>query len=393
MRTALPALSRRMSSVKSSAIRDLLALTAREDVISLAGGLPAAELIPAQRIREAANAALADPSAVQYGETPGWRGLREIVAARESALIGRAVDACEVVITHGSQQALTLLAQALLDTGSVVVVEEPTYVGALQVFSIAGADVRAIPIADDGIDTDELERSLAGGLRPTLVHTVSNFHNPRGATMSGRKRAHLAQLAERYGFWILEDDPYGEIWFRAPPPAPVASHSDRVVRLSSASKILAPALRVGWMNGPKPVCDTVELLKQGADLCGSSMTQQMAAHMLADTDWLAEHLSTLRSEYGHRAHTLHRELDSAFGECVDLSPVGGGMFLWMTFLDGTDTTELLPRALEQGVAFVPGKAFADSPQHRGSARVCFASSSEPVLVEAVRRLRRAHARP
>lgn len=391
MDTSLPALSARVDSIASSAIRDLLSLTAREDVISLAGGLPATELIPVQRIREAAADVLAESSAVQYGETSGWRALREVVAHRESTLSGRIVDASETVITHGSQQALTLVAQALLDPGAIVVVDEPAYTGALQVFSIAGADIRTIPITDDGMDTDELERTLVAGLRPALVHTVSNFHNPRGVTMSERRRRHLGALADRYGFWILEDDPYGEIWFDTPPPAPIASYSDRVVRLSSASKILAPALRVGWMIAPKPVCDAVELLKQGADLCGSSMTQQMAAHMLADSLWLDGHLAGLRAEYGLRSKVLRGALHDAFGDRTINSPVDGGMFVWTTFTDGTDTTALLPRALDAGVAFVPGRAFADSPEHGSSVRLCFASSAEPVLREAVQRLRSAHA--
>ncbi|MBY6413836.1 PLP-dependent aminotransferase family protein [Rhodococcus sp. BP-252] len=389
--TTIPSLARRLDSVQSSAIRDLLALTARDDVISLAGGLPATELIPAQRVREAAAAVLSEPQAVQYGETPGWRGLREVIAGRESDAIGRVVDPSNVVVTHGSQQALTLVAQALVDPGTVVVVDEPAYTGALQVFSIAGADIHAIPIAADGMDTYELERRLAAGLRPALVHTVANFHNPRGVTMSHDKRAHLAALADRYGFWILEDDPYGEIWFDAPPSPPIAAHSDRVVRLSSASKILAPALRVGWMVAPKRVCDAVELLKQGADLCGSSMTQQMTAEMLSDTSWLGMHLERLRSAYGQRATALRTAVEAEFDDRVHISPADGGMFVWLTFRDGTDTTALLPTALENGVAFVPGRAFADAPQYSGAARLCFASSAEPVLQEAVRRLKSAHA--
>lgn len=386
--SALPPMSRRLSQVRSSAIRDLLALTARDDVISLAGGLPATDAIPVQRIRHAADDALAESSAVQYTETSGRRALRAVVAERESRHLGRTIVLSEVVITHGSQQALTLLAQALLDPGSLVVVDEPAYAGALQVFSIADADIRAIPVTDDGMDTDELARMLDAGLRPALVHTVSNFHNPRGVTMSAARRRHLADLAELYGFWILEDDPYGEIWFDAPPPRPIASYSDRVIRLSSVSKILAPALRVGWLVAPEPVCQAVELLKQGADLCGSSMTQHMATDLLADTVFLEEHLRTLRREYGARARSLRSALVDAFPGRAQVSSADGGMFVWMAFQDGTDTTDLLPKALEQGVAFVPGRAFADSARH--AARLCFASSPASVLAEAVRRLQNGH---
>lgn len=389
-------LARRTESLTSSAIRDLLALTARDDVISLAGGLPATDLIPVDRIAAAAEAVLRRPDAVQYCETSGHRTLRGVIAARESLVRGGApVPVESVIVTHGSQQALTLLAQALIDPGAVVVVDEPAYTGALQVFSIAEASIESIPITDTGMDTDELERRLTAGLRPVVVHTVANFHNPRGVTMSEQRRRHLAALADRYGFWVIEDDPYGEIYFGtkefgvgAPPP--IACHSDRVIRLSSASKILAPTLRVGWFVAPPSVCGAVELLKQGADLCGSSMTQSMAAEMLADTPWLDAHLDVLRREYACRATVLTSALVAEFGDRLSVSRPAGGMFAWATFLDGTDTGELLDAALDHGVAFVPGTAFASGAQYRHSLRLSFAGSTPTVLAEAVRRLGAAH---
>ncbi|OZF40076.1 PLP-dependent aminotransferase family protein [Rhodococcus sp. 14-2483-1-2] len=389
-------LARRTDSLTSSAIRDLLALTARDDVIGLAGGLPATDLIPVDRIAAAAEAVLRRPDAVQYCETSGHRSLRGVIAARESLVRGGApVPVESVIVTHGSQQALTLLAQALIDPGAVVVVDEPAYTGALQVFSIAEASIESIPITDTGMDTDELERRLTAGLRPVVVHTVANFHNPRGVTMSEQRRRHLAALADRYGFWVIEDDPYGEIYFDttefgigAPPP--IACHSDRVIRLSSASKILAPTLRVGWFVAPPSVCGAVELLKQGADLCGSSMTQSMAAEMLADTPWLDAHLDVLRREYACRATALTSALVAEFGDRLSVSRPAGGMFAWATFLDGTDTGELLDAALDHGVAFVPGTAFATGAQYRHSLRLSFAGSTPTVLAEAVRRLGSAH---
>jgi 2-aminoadipate transaminase len=389
-------LARRTDSLTSSAIRDLLALTARDDVISLAGGLPATDLIPVDRIAAAAEAVLRRPDAVQYCETSGHRTLRGVIAARESLVRGGvSVPVGSVIVTHGSQQALTLLAQALIDPGAVVVVDEPAYTGALQVFSIAEASIESIPITDTGMDTDELERRLTAGLRPVVVHTVANFHNPRGVTMSEQRRRHLAALADRHGFWVIEDDPYGEIYFDttefgvgAPPP--IACHSDRVIRLSSASKILAPTLRVGWFVAPPSVCGAVELLKQGADLCGSSMTQSMAAEMLADTPWLDAHLDLLRREYACRATALTSALVAELGDRLRVSRPAGGMFAWATFLDGTDTGELLDAALDHGVAFVPGTAFASGAQYRHSLRLSFAGSTPTVLAEAVRRLGAAH---
>lgn len=397
----LPAgLARRTSSLSSSAIRDLLALTAREDVISLAGGLPATDLIPVDRIAAAAESVLRSPDAVQYCETAGHRTLRGVIASRESTVrTGVAAAADTVVVTHGSQQALTLLAQALIDPGAVVVVDEPAYTGALQVFSIAQARIEAIEIDSDGMDTAELERRLTAGLRPAVVHTVANFHNPRGVTMSEQRRRHLAALADRYGFWVIEDDPYGEIWFAATdptrgtgaPPPPMASFGDRVIRLSSASKILAPTLRVGWFIAPPEVCSAVELLKQGADLCGSSMMQLMTANMLADTAWLGAHLATLRREYACRAESLTSALDAEFATRLTVSRPTGGMFAWATFEDGTDTDELLAAALKQGVAFVPGSAFASAERYGRSLRLSFAGSTPAELAEAVRRLGAAHA--
>lgn len=396
--TYLPAgLARRTDSLTSSAIRDLLSLTARDDVISLAGGLPATDLIPVDRIAAAAEAALRRPDAVQYCETSGHRTLRSVIAARESAVRGGVpVPVESVIVTHGSQQALTLLAQALIDPGAVVVVDEPAYTGALQVFSIAEASIESIPLTFTGMDTDELERRLTAGLRPAVVHTVANFHNPRGVTMSEQRRRHLAALADHYGFWVIEDDPYGEIWFGTTesgvdaPPAPIARHSDRVIRLSSASKILAPTLRVGWFVAPPSVCAAVELLKQGADLCGSSLTQSMTAEMLADSAWLDANLTVLRHEYACRATALIAALAAQFADRLVVSRPAGGMFAWATFLDGTDTGQLLDAALEHGVAFVPGTAFASGAQYRHSLRLSYAGSTPPVLADAVQRLAAAH---
>ncbi|RVW04965.1 aminotransferase-like domain-containing protein [Rhodococcus spongiicola] len=383
-------LSSRMAGLRSSAIRDLLTFTARPEVISLAGGLPAVELVPRERIARAAQRALGDPRSVQYGETSGWAPLRETVASRESDAVGRRLDSSEVVITHGSQQALSLLAQVLLDPGDTVVVEEPGYTGALQAFGAAQAALVPVALDADGMDTAVLEEALTEGLRPKVVHTVSNFHNPRGVVLSAQRREHLASLADRYGFWIIEDDPYGELWFDAPAPAPVAAHSDRVLRLSSGSKTLAPALRVGWLHGDRRVCEAVELIKQGTDLCGSSLTQRIATELLDDGAWLDTHLATVRGAYAARSGALIRALESAFGERLSHTEVFGGMFCWIEFTDGCDTTRLLERAIEHDVAFVPGGAFGVAKGHPHAARLCFATYDSAALVEGVDRLRRAY---
>ncbi|BCK58303.1 PLP-dependent aminotransferase family protein [Nocardia wallacei] len=381
-----PPLAHRLDGLRSSAIRDLLKLTARADVIGLAGGLPDAELMPRDRIALAAESALADRARLQYTESAGWGPLREVLAARESARLGRPVPMAEVFVTHGSQQALSLLGEVLLDPGALVVVEDPAYVGALQVFRAAGARVVGIPLDVEGMRIDALTELLARGERPAVVHTVSNFHNPGGVTMSPARRRELAGLAERYGFWVIEDDPYGELWFDEPSPEPVAFYSPNVIRLSSASKILAPTLRAGWMVAPDAVCRGVELLKQGADLCGSALTQQITTELLADEAWLSDHVDKVRRCYGERAQALVGALRDRLGDRIVSTDATGGMFVWADFTDGVDTAGLLPRAIDQGVAYVPGSAFAVTSGYRSSMRLCFTTFDAPTLREAVDRL-------
>jgi 2-aminoadipate transaminase len=378
-------LARRLDAVRGSAIRDLLTLTARPEVISLAGGLPAADLLPRERIATAAATALTDPAAVQYAETAGIARLREAVAAHESIRCGRAFGPADVVVTSGSQQALDLVARAMLDPGDAVVVEDPAYVGALQVFQAAGAELHGVPLDNDGMCVDTLAERLADGLRPRLVHTVSSFHNPRGVTLAPGRRAALAALADRYGFLVVEDDPYGLLAFDGAPARPMAAYSDRVIRLGSASKIIAPALRVGWLTGPPAVTAAVERLKQGADLCGSSFTQAIAAELLADTTWLDAHLAGVRAATALRARTFTEAVARDLPTVACSTPTGG-MFCWLEFPGGVDTAELLPRALAAGVAFVPGSAFAVHADQTRAARCCFASVDEATLAEAVARL-------
>jgi 2-aminoadipate transaminase len=278
----------------------------------------------------------------------------------------------------------------MLDPGDPVVVEGPASVGALQVFQAAGAELHGIPLDEHGMLVDALAERLAAGLRPRLVHTVSSFHNPRGVTLAPGRRAALAALAERYGFLVVEDDPYGLLAFDGALPRPVAAYSDRVIRLGSASKIIAPGLRVGWLTGPPAVLAAVERLRQGADLCGSSFTQAIAAELLADTTWLDAHLAGVRAATALRA----RAFTDAVGRnlpAVTCSTPTGGMFCWLRFPDGPDkdsidTAELLPRALAAGVAFVPGAAFAVHADQTCAARCCFASVDESTLTEAVARL-------
>ncbi|MGJ0119159.1 PLP-dependent aminotransferase family protein [Williamsia sp. MIQD14] len=355
-----------------SAIRDLLRLTESPGVLSMAGGLPATELIPAERIALATASALGDRDLLQYTASAGLRRTRESIARHET------VAPDQVLVTHGSQQALSLLAAALVDPGDVVVVDDPVYVGAMQVFASVGADIRGLPLTDEGIDVATLAQWCADGLRPTIVHTVTAFHNPAGVSAaSGRRRA-LAELADRYGFWVIDDDPYGRLRFGGVAPPPTRSFGERVITLGSASKILAPALRVGWLIAPPQVVALVERLRQSADLCGSALCQAVVGDLLDDTDWLATHVAGVAAAYGRRAHALVDALEDVFGDAIEISVPDGGMFCWAR-LPGVDTTSLLDRAVDHGVAYVPGQAFSVQRDLSDRLRLSFATLTEDNL--------------
>jgi 2-aminoadipate transaminase len=368
----------------SSRIRELLHLTERPDMLSLAGGLPATEALPVERIRSALAAAI-DARALQYGPTEGVHDLREFVAQRH----GVAVD--EVLITNGAQQALDLIARAVIDAGDVVVVESPAYLGATQVLQNVGASLTGVTSDDDGLDTRALEDMVTGGLQPKLIYVVPNFHNPTGVTLSARRRCQLAEIATRVGALLVDDDPYGELRFAGQVEPPLAAPS--LVRVGTVSKVLAPGLRVGWMVGPPWLIDACVRLKQATDLHTSTLTQCVALDLLRDTEWFAEHLSLLRRLYRERAHTLVDAMTDHFGDRVVIAPVRGGLFAWVRFVDGTDAEELFARAVERGVAFVPGSSFTLDGGQRDALRLCFASLPPAHLVDAVDRLAAAAAVP
>lgn len=375
--------------IGSSAIRDLLALTERPGVISLAGGLPDLDLLDPERIRAAADHAASvsgahGPVALQYGPTAGLATLREVVADR----LG--VDADEVVITTGSQQGLDLLARSVIAPGDEVALQEPAYLGAVQAFRAAGATVVGLPGDDRGLDVDALSARIAAGNAPRVVYVVADHHNPTGAVMSPGRRVRLRELADANGILVIEDAAYRDLRW-GPPTRPLFAPRSPVVHVGSASKVLAPGLRVGWMTGPTDVIDAVLRLKQAADLHTPTWNQLMVAHLL-DDGHQPRHLERIRTAYRSRAVALADELTSRLGDAVEVTPPDGGMFLWMTTRDGTDTDGLLDRAIEAGVAFVPGSAFrtrppgSDTEADHTTARLAFASRPEEQLRAAARRL-------
>jgi 2-aminoadipate transaminase len=376
---ALAAAARR---VTSSAIRELLTITERPEIISLAGGLPEPETFPVAEIAGAIADLLATEAsrALQYSTTEGYLPLRDLIADWHDAAAG------QVVITHGSQQALDLVVRALVDPGAVVALAEPGYVGAIQAFRLAGAVLAAIPSDRDGLIVDALAERLVEGCRPALVYVVPNFHNPTGATMPADRRRALADLAERYGFIIVSDDPYGHLRWAGEEVAPICSFTDRVVSLGTISKLLCPGMRVGYAVAPPALAAALVMLKQAVDLHTSTLAQMAAYRVLSDPGFLPRHLEAIRPVYRRRAALLIAAL-AQLGDGATFSPPDGGMFIWVR-LDrpDIDTHRHLAAALASGVAYVPGRAFGIDEDHRQELRLSFASASATELGEGVRRL-------
>jgi 2-aminoadipate transaminase len=384
------AVAARLRGVASSPVRDILALTEREGVISFAGGLPAPELFDVAGLRDAFAAVLADGTAersLQYSTTEGDPALRAAVAARLTAR-GLPTAAEDLLITSGSQQALTLAATVLLEPGDRVLVEEPSYLAALQAFKLAGAEIVPVPCDDDGIDPGAVER-LAPGAR--FLYTVPTFHNPTGRTLPLERRRALAAVAERTGLWLIEDDPYGELRYRGEPLPPVASMpgaEDRTLALSTLSKVAAPGLRVGWVRTPASLRRSLAVAKQAADLHSSTVDQAAAARWLEMTD-LEGHLARLRGEYGARRDTLIDGLAAALPEGSTHSRPDGGMFVWVRLPVGWDAEALLHRALARDVAFVPGAPFFAAEPDRATLRLSFTTHPPDEIAEGLERLKEA----
>ncbi len=383
----------RLGSVAASPVREILALTARPEVISFAGGLPAPELFDTEGIKAAYQAVLTDrpDAALQYSTTEGDPALRTAVAARLTAR-GLPTDADDLVITTGSQQALTLLATALLEPGSVVLVEDPCYLAALQTFGFAGARVVPVPTDDDGIVPEALDE-IAAREKPTLLYVIPTFQNPTGRTLPAARRAAVAEAAARHGFWIAEDDPYGELRFEGAPVPYLAAQpagADRTALLGSFSKVMAPGLRLGYLRAPAALRRACVIAKQAADLHTSTVDQAAVARYLRDSD-LDAHVAGMRTAYRARRDALLAGLPAALPEGSRWNRPEGGMFVWATLPDGHDATALLATAVGHQVAYVPGAPFFSGTPDAASLRLSFTTHAPDEIAEGLRRLARTFA--
>ena len=348
-------LARRTAGMNPSAIRELLRITERPGIVSFAGGLPAASTFPVQAMRVACERVLwqAPLEALQYASSEGYGPLREWIAGNLRQQ-GIDVPSSQVLITTGSQQGLDLLAKVLIDTGSTVLVESPTYLGALQAF--APMEPRFVQVACD--DDGPVPASLsAAASQPRFFYLQPNFQNPTGRTMSDARRTDVADLARDMKLPLIEDNPYGELWFDAPPPRSLASrYPEGTVYLGSFSKELAPGLRVGYMVAPPSLVPKLLQAKQAADLHTPGFNQRVVHEMVRD-GLLAAHLPGVRSLYKERRDAMLRALERSMPPGVRWNRPAGGMFLWVRLPAGLDATALLPQAVRRGVAYVPGAPF------------------------------------
>ncbi|MGB7820866.1 MAG: PLP-dependent aminotransferase family protein [Candidatus Sulfotelmatobacter sp.] len=368
--------ARRTKGITSSQIRELLKITQRPGMISFAGGLPAPDVFPIQRFEEACHKVLTQQaaSALQYGATEGYEPLRELIASN-MARYGIKAKVENVLITSGSQQALDLIGKLFINAGDRVLVEAPTYLGALQAFNVYGAEYVSVPVDDNGLRTDLVERPLRSG--PKFMYILPNFQNPAGTTLSEGRRHQLVLLADRYGIPIVEDDPYGQLRYEGEHLSPLVV-LDRenlrrdngysignVIYLSTFSKTLAPGLRLGWIVAPPEIIGKLAQLKQGADLHTSTFTQFVAYEVACD-GFLDKHVKLIRQVYRERRDVMLQALREFFPHTVTWTHPQGGLFLWVTLPEGLDMQAIFKSAIEHDVAFVPGNSFYANDSHEGS---------------------------
>ncbi len=390
-----PRLAHRVGRLKPSTIREMLKVTQNPAVISFGGGLPAADFFPVDDLSQAQDRVMRTrgASALQYSVTDGVRELREWVAGRMRADHGVATSAEDVVITSGSQQGLDLYARVFLDPGDVVALENPSYLGAIQAFDAFEPAYVAIESDEGGIVPDALERAFAAAdPLPKFLYVVPNYENPTGRTLVAQRRPRIVDICARFGVPILEDDPYGVVWFDRPPPPPLLSlaRGGAVTYLGTGSKMVAPGLRVAWMVIPdRELRDVVVTAKQGADLHSSTYAQYVFHAYVEDDARLDAHLDRVRAAYRARRDAMVVALAREMPAHVRWNVPDGGMFLWATVGDGIDTEELFERSVRDEVVFVPGRPFYPNKDRGDGMRLNFSAMPEARIAEGIGRLARA----
>jgi 2-aminoadipate transaminase len=382
----------RTKHMRSSAMRDLMAITERPEVISLAGGLADTSTFPAEDFAQIMSMVAADGTAraLQYGPTEGIAELGDAIAEVMGAE-GTPVDPGDVLITTGGQQVIDLVCKTLLDPGDLVIAEAPTYPGAVPTFAAYQAELIQIDMDAEGMRIDLLEETLerldTQGRRPKFIYTIPNFQNPAGVTMSLPRRRRLVDIARERELLILEDNPYGVLRYEGEPLPTLYSldHGEFVIYLGTFSKILAPGARVGWAAAPRPVLEKLRVAKAGTDLCTTTMSQLFVSTYFRSGRW-AKYIESMRQLYGRRRDTLLDALTENFPAEATWTRPEGGLFIWATLPAGVDTTDLLAKALSRNVAFVPGRSAYLDGRGGSSMRLNFSGVAEDDLREGVRRI-------
>src|SRR5581483_2509493 len=383
--------AQRTRDMRSSAMRDLMALTERPEVISLAGGMPDTSTFPPDSYAALMGtvAARSCAQALQYGPTEGLQAIKDCIRAVMAAE-GVDIDADELLVTTGGQQVIDLVCKTLLDPGDVVICEAPTYPGAVPTFCAYQADVVQVPMDNDGMRTDQLELTLEqlehSGRRPKFIYTVPNFHNPAGVTLTEERRRELVKIASERELLILEDNPYGMLRYEGPSLPTLRSLSEEfVIYASTFSKILSPGVRLGWAAAPGPVLEKMNVGKQAADLCSSSISQYFVCAYFDSGPW-QQYVRSLIEIYRRRRDVMLDALAEHFPPEAYWTHPRGGLFIWSTLPDYIDTTDLLARALEERVAFVPGRAAFVDGRGGSSMRLNFSGIDVDDIREGIRRI-------
>ena len=371
-------LAQRADKMNPSVIREILKVTEKPGIISFAGGLPSPQTFPIDAMREASERVLKDDgkAALQYAASEGYAPLREWVA-QDLLKQGMHVSPDQVLITTGSQQGLDLVAKILIDAGSRILVETPTYLGALQAFTPMEPVAVGVNSDDHGVDADDLRAKVGNGAdKARFVYLLPNFQNPTGRTMTEARRAAVAQVAVETGLPIIEDNPYGDLWFDAPPAPSLSSrHPEGSVYLGSFSKILAPGLRLGYLVAPKTLYPKLLQAKQAADLHTPSFNQRVVAEVLKD-GFIERHVPTIRALYKQQCEAMLAALDREMaGLGLTWNRPVGGMFLWVQLPKGLKAVPLLEKAVAKGVAFVPGFAFYAQDANESTLRLSFVTAT------------------
>jgi 2-aminoadipate transaminase len=390
--------SQRTQRMKASAIRELLAFAGRPGMISFGGGFPAPDVFPVEEFKRACNTVLEKKGteALQYGSTDGYVPLREMIS-RHSIRSGMNVDISNILITSGSQQALDLLGKIFINRGDRILVESPTYLGALQAWNAYGADYITVPVDEYGMKTDLLEEALRIG--PKFIYVLPNFQNPTGTTLPIERRMKVIELADRYGVPIVEDDPYGQLRFEGEDLPSVeildsrmreqnGTYTGNVIYLSTFSKILAPGLRLAWVIAPDNVIRKLALAKQGTDL-NTSTFNQIVAHEVGQHGFIDRHVQVMKEVYRERRNAMLDSLEEHMPEGVSWTHPQGGLFLWVTLPEQFNSTEMLPGAIEENVAYVPGEFFHPDGSGKNTMRLNFSFCSPERINEGIARLGKA----